>query len=66
MTGERVVHADVDAARLAELVAAMPQVPMVTAHDVVPGELGGIASGATIRRRLFGVNAQLVVGVPSR
>lgn len=37
MTAEREVHSGVDAERLAALVAAVLRVPMVTAHEVVPG-----------------------------
>lgn len=43
MAGERSVHMGVDAAKLAALVAAVPNVPMVTAHEVVPGEPRRIA-----------------------
>lgn len=44
----------VDAATLAALVVAAPRLPMVTAHGVVPDELGGVASGATTRRARAG------------
>jgi hypothetical protein len=37
MAGERHIHMGVDAAKLAALVAAVPNVPIVTAHEVVPG-----------------------------
>jgi hypothetical protein len=42
MAGERWVHMGVDAVKLAALVAAVPNVPMVTAHEVVPGETSGL------------------------